>query len=205
MAGNSLASNFQRIVRGRPSATIPQLDFRPDWTRRWSPAFGGWRGKMERPYLTRLTGANSNTIAFSAAGQALVGGSSLVGHCVNFLPLRLSANLDQGFAPHLHGISSAVLDALENQTLDFVSFVQEIQPNRDGNWAPLVTVGVNLAPSTKSIAFADLDVEAGSVGRVYEQLDLFLNFVESGEDLELQCTFNRALFDAQTMQRRMHE
>ena len=156
-------------------------------------------------YLTRLTGANSNTIAFSAAGQALVGGSSLVGHCVNFLPLRLSANLDQGFAPHLHGISSAVLDALENQTLDFVSFVQEIQPNRDGNWAPLVTVGVNLDPSTKSIAFADLDVEAGSVGRVYEQLDLFLNFVESGEDLELQCTFNRALFDAQTMQRRMHE
>ncbi|MFI4950950.1 MAG: aminotransferase class III-fold pyridoxal phosphate-dependent enzyme, partial [Caulobacterales bacterium] len=41
-------------------------------------------------YLSRLTGIADNPIGFSAAGQPLMGGKGLVGHCVNFLPLRLS-------------------------------------------------------------------------------------------------------------------
>ncbi|HEX5379570.1 MAG TPA: amino acid adenylation domain-containing protein, partial [Phenylobacterium sp.] len=156
-------------------------------------------------YLTRLTGITDNPIGFSAAGQPLMGGKGLVGHCVNFLPLRLSTDLDSGFAAHLRGIGASVLDALEHQNFDFLSFVQEIQPHRDAEWAPLVSVAVNLDPASKSMTFADLEVEAGSVGRAYENLDLFLNFVEKEADLELQCTFNTALFDETTMRRRMME
>ena len=156
-------------------------------------------------YLTRLTGVADNAIGFSAAGQPLMGGATLVGHCVNFLPLRLSSDLDQGFAMHLRGIGAAVLDALENQNLDFASFVQEVHPHRDADWAPLITVGVNLDPSAKSMVFADLAVEAGSVGRAFEHLDLFLNFVEIDADIELQCTFNTSLFDEPMMRRRMEE
>jgi len=156
-------------------------------------------------YLTRLTGVADNAIGFSAAGQPLLGGKSLVGHCVNFLPLRLSTDLDSGFDAHLRGIGASVLDALEHQNFDFVSFVQEIQPHRDADWAPLVSVGVNLDPSAKSMVFADLEVEAGSVGRAYENLDIFLNFVETNADVALQCTFNTALFDEDSMRRRMDE
>ncbi|HEV7386895.1 MAG TPA: amino acid adenylation domain-containing protein, partial [Phenylobacterium sp.] len=156
-------------------------------------------------YLTRLTGVADNPIGFSAAGQPLMGGNGLVGHCVNFLPLRLSTDLDQGFGAHLRGIGASVLDALEHQNFDFLSFVREIQPERDANWAPLVSLGVNLDPSAKAMSFADLDVEAGSVGRAYENLDLFLNFAETDADVELQCTFNTALFDEATVRRRMEE
>lgn len=156
-------------------------------------------------YLTRLTGVADNPIGFSAAGQPLMGGKGLVGHCVNFLPLRLSADLDAGFASHLRGIGGSVLDALEHQNFDFLSFVQEVQPHRDADWAPLVSIGVNLDPSAKEMGFADLEVEAGSVGRAYENLDLFLNFVETDADVELQCTFNTALFDEATIRRRMEE
>lgn len=156
-------------------------------------------------YLTRLTGVRDNPIGFSAAGQPLMSGKSLVGHCVNFLPLRLSTDLDGGLGSHLRGIGASVLDALEHQNFDFLSFVQEIQPHRDAEWAPLVSVAVNLDPASTSMTFADLEVEAGSVGRAYENLDLFLNFVEKDANLELQCTFNVALFDAATMQRRMEE
>ncbi|MHA6262537.1 amino acid adenylation domain-containing protein [Arenibacterium sp. CAU 1754] len=156
-------------------------------------------------YVTRITGVADNPIGFSAAGQPLLGGGSLVGHCVNFLPLRLSTDLEQGFGAHLKGIGASVLDALEHQNFDFVSFVQEIRPSRDADWAPLVSIGVNLDPSAKAMEFADFGVEAGSVGRAYENLDLFLNFVETGSDVELQCTFNRALFDQSTIERRMGE
>jgi amino acid adenylation domain-containing protein len=156
-------------------------------------------------YLTRLTGVADNPIGFSAAGQPLMGGKGLVGHCVNFLPLRLSADLNAGFSDHLRGIGGAVLDALEHQNFDFLSFVQEVQPHRDADWAPLVSIGVNLDPSAKKMGFADLEVEAGSVGRAFENLDLFLNFVETDSDVELQCTFNTALFDEATIRRRMQE
>ncbi len=156
-------------------------------------------------YLTRLTGVVDNPIGFSAAGQPLVGGATLVGHCVTFLPLRLSAELEQSFAAHLRGIGASVLDALENQNFDFLSFVQEVQPHRDVDWAPLVSVGVNLDPAARTLVFADLEVEAGTVGRLYEGLDLFLNFVEIGASLELQCTYNTALFDQSFVRQRMEE
>ena len=156
-------------------------------------------------YLTRITGSATNSIGFSAAGQPLLGGKALVGHCVNFLPLRLSTDLEQGFGAHLKGIGASVLDALEHQNFDFLSFVQEVQPHRDADGAPLVSIGVNLDPSSKGIDFADFQTEAGSVGRAYENLDLFLNFVETDSDVALQCTFNTALFDELTVRRRMEE
>ena len=156
-------------------------------------------------YVTRLTGAEENTIGFSAAGQPLLGGGSLVGHCVSFLPLKLSTDLNAGFGAHLTSIGNSILDALDHQNFDFVSFVQDVQPERSGEFAPLITVGLNLDPSSKAVEFADFDVEAGSVGRAYENLDLFLNFVEFDQDLELQCTFNTALFDTETIVQRMTE
>jgi amino acid adenylation domain-containing protein len=156
-------------------------------------------------YLTRVTGVSDNPVGFSAAGQPMMGGEALVGHCVNFLPLHLSTKLDRGFGLHLRGIASSVVDALEHQNFDFLSFVQEIRPQRDADWAPLVSIGVNLDPSSKGVAFGDLQVEAGSVGRAYENLDLFLNFVETDAEVELQCTFNTALFDEATVRRRMAE
>ncbi|WP_372787019.1 amino acid adenylation domain-containing protein [Phenylobacterium sp.] len=192
----------QRIEIGLDSATVAGLRRAAleNGTTLFASLIGGFAA-----YLTRLTGVADNPIGFSAAGQPLMGGKGLVGHCVNFLPLRLSTDLDSGFATQLRGIGGSVLDALEHQNFDFLSFVQDVQPQRDADWAPLVSIGVNLDPSSKAIGFADLEVEAGSVGRAYENLDLFLNFVETDADVELQCTFNTALFDPATIRRRMEE
>ncbi|WP_068114954.1 hybrid non-ribosomal peptide synthetase/type I polyketide synthase [Tropicimonas marinistellae] len=156
-------------------------------------------------YVSRLTGEKDAAFGFSAAGQPLLGGRSLVGHCVNFLPLRLTAEPDDGFAAHLKRISGSILDALDNQNFDFVSFVREANAQRTTDWAPIITIGVNLDPSSKAMAFGDLQVRPGSVGRAYENLDLFLNFVDTEIDLELQCTYNAALFDEDTIARRMNE
>jgi amino acid adenylation domain-containing protein len=98
-----------------------------------------------------------------------------------------------------------VLDALEYQNFDFVSFVKEMKTERDVDWAPLVSVGINLDAAAKEIAFADFDVTADSVGRAFEHLDLFLNFVQTAEGAELQCTFNAARHDRASMERRMAE
>ncbi len=156
-------------------------------------------------YLGRLTGAAETALGFAAAGQPLVGGGDLVGHCVNFLPLRIAADPDRGYGPLVKSIGGIVLDALEHQNYDFVTLVEELQPERNIDWAPLLTVGINLDPSARHMSFADLEVRQDSVGRAFEQLDLFVNFVETGDQLVLQCTFNKGLFDRDTVNRRMKE
>jgi amino acid adenylation domain-containing protein len=156
-------------------------------------------------YLSRLTGEEVTPLGFSAAGQPLMGGTALVGHCVNFLPLRIASRLDLPFETHVRAAGGAVLDALEYQNFDFVSFVKEMKTERDVDWAPLVSVGINLDAAAKEIAFADFDVTADSVGRAFEHLDLFLNFVQTAEGAELQCTFNAARHDRASMERRMAE
>ena len=149
-------------------------------------------------YLSRLTGEEVTPLAFSAAGQPLMGGTALVGHCVNFLPLRLAPRLDMPFEAHVRATGGAVLDALEYQTFDFVSFVKEMKTERDVDGAPLVSIGINLDAAAKEIAFADFDVTADFVGRAFEHLDLFLNFVQTADGAELQCTFNAARHDRAT-------
>jgi non-ribosomal peptide synthetase component F len=156
-------------------------------------------------YLSRLTGEEVLPLAFSAAGQPLMSGTALVGHCVNFLPLRLAPRLDMPFEAHVRTTGGAVLDALEYQSFDFVSFVKEMKTERDVDWAPLVSIGINLDAAAKEIAFADFEVTADSVGRAFEHLDLFLNFVQTADGAELQCTFNAARHDRATMERRMAE
>ncbi|MEX0828135.1 MAG: amino acid adenylation domain-containing protein [Haliea sp.] len=192
----------QRFELPMPSEVVANLRTiaRNNGTTLFASLIGGFA-----TYLSRLTGMTDTPIGFSAAGQPLLGGQDLVGHCVNFLPLRLSTDLHGGFGAHLKNIGGTVLDALENQNFDFLAFVQELQPERDASWAPLVSIGVNLDPSSKGIKFADFEVKAGSVGRAFEHLDLFLNFVETGSDVELQCTFNKALYDERTMRKRMAE
>ena len=156
-------------------------------------------------YLARLVGEGAHTIGFSAAGQPTMGGGALVGHCVNFLPLRIETDLGASFAQHVGAVGGTVLDALEHQHFDLVSFVQETRHRRSADWAPLVSVGLNLDPASKAVDFPGMDAEADSVGRAYENLDLFLNFVETGDALELQCTFSTALFDEGTIRTRMGE
>ncbi len=156
-------------------------------------------------YLSRITGQRDHAVGFSAAGQPLMGGKDLVGHCVNFLPLRLSADPSRSFADHLRAVGGVILDAVENQNFHFGSLVQKLSPEREASRIPLVSVGLNLDPSSKGMRFGNLEVEAGSVGRTYENLDIFLNFAEFESRIELQCTFNTALFDESTMRARMAE
>jgi len=155
--------------------------------------------------LSRLSGQSDVVVGFSLAGQSDIEGRDLVGHCVQFLPLRLSLDDSQPFSAHVKQVRGKVFDAFDNKNFTFGTLIKRLHIPRDPSRVPLMSVAFNLDPSSLGIDFHDLSCVPGSVPRRFENFDIFFNLVESSKGLEVQCTFNLDLFDRDTMRRRLDQ
>ncbi len=152
--------------------------------------------------LCRLTGQDDVVVGIPAAAQSLEEGQALVGHCVNFLPLRaqLSGGADT-FAQCLARSKKTLLDAYEHQTYTYGTLVRKLGIVRDPSRLPLIEVQFNLERVGASLAFEGLQVEMDSCAKRYVNFDLFLNIVESEDGLVMDCDYNTELFDESTIDR----
>ena len=102
-------------------------------------------------WLQRLTGQDDLTVGVPAAGQIVATsqqdfeGRSLVGHCVNLLPIRCRCEGDPCFNDYLKTIKRVVLDAHEHQQFTFGNLVKKLNPPRDPSRAPLISMTFNVA------------------------------------------------------------
>jgi amino acid adenylation domain-containing protein len=157
-------------------------------------------------FLHRITGQNDLVVGFDMAGQALVPGQDLVSHCVSFLPMRMQVDGDRPFTELLGAMRTKMLDVIEYQHYTYGSLLRKLKVPPDPARLPLVSVSFNLDPSSTGAAFEGLEVGFDSIPRQYENNDLFVNMVQLDDGgFELQCTFNRDLFDVETVERRMRE
>ncbi len=155
--------------------------------------------------LARLSGQSDVVVGFSLAGQSDVEGRALVGHCVQFLPLRLELGREQSFADHVKHVRGKVFDAFEFKNFTFGTLIKQLAVPRDPSRVPLMSVAFNLDPNSLGIGFHDLQCTVGSVPRRYENFDIFFNLVESNTGVEVQATFNLDLFDRETVRRRLEQ
>jgi amino acid adenylation domain-containing protein len=153
--------------------------------------------------LHRLTGQDDIVVGIPAAGQSFLEADALVGHCVNFLPLRTSFAEDPSVATLLTRVRGTLLDAYEHQNYTYGSLVQKLGLRRDPSRLPLVEVQFNLerVPSGDQLNFAGLKVRVDACPKSFVNFDLFLNGVESDAGLVLDCDYNRQLFNPATIER----
>jgi amino acid adenylation domain-containing protein len=153
--------------------------------------------------LHRLTGQEEIVVGIPAAGQSLLETGALVGHCVNFLPLRTSFATNSAVATLLTQVRGTLLDAYEHQNYTYGSLIKKLGLRRDPARLPLVEVQFNLerVASGTALTFSGLEVQVDSCPKRFVNFDLFLNVVESEEGLVLDCDYNRDLFDPATMER----
>ena len=158
--------------------------------------------------LHRLTGQTDLVVAVPSAGQSMFeGGETLVGHCVNALPIRATVVPGERFSELLARTRSAVLDAFDHQAITFGELLQALPLKRDPGRVPLVSVQFNLdrALDGRALELADLDVEVQSNPRHYEGFELFVNLTASSDGLAVECQYNTALFDERTVRARLDE
>jgi amino acid adenylation domain-containing protein len=151
--------------------------------------------------LYRLSGQTDLVIGVPVAGQNLVAGDHLVGHCANTLPLRLKLDPTEPFASLLGKTRRVVLGAYEHQQCTYGTLVPKLRSPRDLNRPPLVQVTFNLDPPLTRLRFAGLEHRIELNPRRHFQFDLGFNLAEEDGGLRVECDFNTALVDSETVHR----
>ena len=154
--------------------------------------------------IWRLSGQNDVVVGVPIAGQSLLGeaGDFLVGHCVNFLPLRSTIHGDRSVAEQLPALQNAVLDALAHQNYTYGTLAATLPgKNRDPSRLPLTEIQFNLERWASDVHFHGLDTHFSANDRQHVVFDLFVNMVESPNGLLIVGDYNRSLFDESTIQR----
>ncbi|MFO1077414.1 MAG: amino acid adenylation domain-containing protein [Planctomycetota bacterium] len=153
----------------------------------------------------RLSGQKDFVVGFSVAGQSQLQGRDLVGHCVNFLPLRQTVEAEAPFDRHIGATRGKFLDAMDHQNCTLGTLIKRLKVRRDASRLPVMSVAFNLDPSGKGIEFHGIEARTGSVPRRYENFDIFFNVVDLADRYQIQVTYNEALWDRATMELRVRE
>jgi amino acid adenylation domain-containing protein len=158
-------------------------------------------------FLYRLTTQTDLVVGISAAGQLATGNPTLVGHCVNLLPLRTQIKPEETFRTYLASRRSTILDAYDHQAFTFGRLLQKLALPRDPSRIPLVPVTFNVDQGLdgSKLPFDGLAAEFFSNPRPYENFELYLNATELGGQLTLECQYNTNLFSAATIRHRLLE
>ncbi|MEO6806093.1 MAG: amino acid adenylation domain-containing protein [Edaphobacter sp.] len=154
--------------------------------------------------LHRLTRQHEVVVGISTAGQALFQNASLVGHCVHFLPMLSQITEAETIKSHLAATRNTLFDAFDHQEFTYGSLLHKLSIPRDSSRLPLIEVQFNLEKIGARINFDGLSTVIKANPKQFVNTDMFLNIVETENNLDYDCDFNTDLFDEQTVRRWMH-
>ncbi len=145
--------------------------------------------------LRRISRQDRFMVAFPVAGQSRDGNENLVGHCVNFLPLLTVIDQRETFGSFLAKTQQQLLDIFDHQDYTFGRLLKKL----DAADRPKVEAVFNLERVDGYDEFAGLETQVHEVHRLHAIHPLFLNVVESDSGLEMNLTFQTALFSQETV------
>ncbi len=157
--------------------------------------------------LARLAGQDAFVVTIPTAGQALSGMDRLVGHCVNFLPLRTHVPLDREFIDLLGHTQAQILEAYDYAECTFGGILKRAQIPRQPDRIPLSEVTFNFDRSVGGLDFDGLEAQVLQVPKQAAMFELFVNMSEldHGGGLIIDCDYNRDLYDEMTIRRWMKQ
>jgi amino acid adenylation domain-containing protein len=151
--------------------------------------------------LHRLSNQNDVVVGVPTAGQSLLADGNLVGHCVNFLPLRTRFRDDLTVASLLREVKKTLLDAYDHQSYTYGTLARKLAIPRDPSRLPLMEVQFNLERIGSSATFYGLKAVVDPNSKSAVNFDIFFNIVESDQGLMIDCDYNTGLFDQETIAR----
>jgi amino acid adenylation domain-containing protein len=159
-------------------------------------------------FLSKITGQTELVVGVPTSGQIAAGKYGLVGHCVNFLPLRSNVDPDYKFSDYLLARNSLILDDYEHQDFTFGNLLKKLPIPRDASRIPLISAvfNIDLAGGGDRAIFDKLAVKTIVNRGVHGTFEFFLNAVSNANgELILDCQYNPNLFSAATIHRRLTE
>ena len=153
--------------------------------------------------LGRLTGQEDIVVGVPAAGQSLVEDKVLVGHAVNFVPIRGITHDGITTAQFLQQMRANIFDAYDHQNYTFGRLVRKLAIQRDASRLPLIEVQFNLEKVGGNLAFSGLTASVDPNPKSFVNFDIFINAVESADGVAMHVDYNTNLIDETTIARWM--
>ncbi|MBS1799358.1 MAG: amino acid adenylation domain-containing protein [Acidobacteria bacterium] len=153
--------------------------------------------------LSRLSNQDDIVVGVPAAGQSLVEDKTLVGHCVNFVPMRTLPVEGISTAQFFDQVRKTVFDAYDHQNYTFGRLVRKLAIPRDASRLPLLEVQFNLEKIGGDLKFAGLESKVEPNPKSFVNFDLFVNAVEGSDGLTLHVDYNTNLINNETVARWM--
>ncbi|MEZ4662197.1 MAG: condensation domain-containing protein [Caldilineaceae bacterium] len=151
--------------------------------------------------MARLAGQEDVVVTIPTAGQATAGMDALVGHCVNFLPLRAQVNNEKSFAEFLAEVQATLLEAYDFQGCTFGGIVERLHLPRRPDRLPLSEVTFNLDRDDARLNLYGLEAKVAQARKNAVIFDIFFNVNELSDGLIVDCDYNTDLYDEATMAR----
>jgi len=162
-------------------------------------------GAAVSAWLHRISGQDDLVLGVPAAGQASEGLHGLVGHCVSLLPIRSRLERHTTFDAHLDAFGNTMADGWEHRDCSMGRLVQELSLPRDSAVVPLVQVLLNIDRRIGPLAFDALQATFDGTPRRFENFEMFLNAIDDGDGLLIECTYDATLFSAASIRARLEE
>jgi amino acid adenylation domain-containing protein/non-ribosomal peptide synthase protein (TIGR01720 family) len=152
--------------------------------------------------LHRISGQDDLVIGVPTAGQTLMASESLVGYCVNLLPVRNRLEGNPSFVDYLAVVRRNLADAFDHQRYPYDKLTRKLGLSRDPGHPPLVSVTFNLDHYRKgSLKFFGLEADLLANHNGSTKFDLSLNPIETGEGIQIDCDYSTDLFNRERIER----
>jgi amino acid adenylation domain-containing protein len=158
-------------------------------------------------FLYKITGQTEFTIGVPTSGQTATGKYNLVGHCVNFLPLRSRIDPDWEFSEYLRLRNKEILDDYDRQDFTFGSLLKKLAIPRNASRIPLISAVFNIdLDGTNRSQFDGLTVEVSPNRSAFATFEFSINATTAADgQIQLNCQYNPKLFKVETIRRRLSE
>ncbi|MEZ5324389.1 MAG: amino acid adenylation domain-containing protein [Verrucomicrobiales bacterium] len=159
-------------------------------------------GAVFKVLMHRLTGQSDLVVGIPAAGQNDGENTEyLVGHCVNFLPLRSRLADGVPFSEFLRTARQTILDATDNRGYTYGELIQRLEIERDPRRMPLLEVAFNVERMDYFGEWEGLQCRFEPNGKEFVHYTMFMNIVESADGLRIDVDYNQDVLDGETVRR----
>jgi amino acid adenylation domain-containing protein len=151
--------------------------------------------------MARLANQSDVVVGIPTAAQSQLEDGAMVGHAVNFLPIRTRIGESEPLGAILGATKRNLLHAYEHQNYTYGTLIRNLQIRKDPSRLPLMEVQFNLERVGSALQFPGMEISVLPNPKAAVNFDLFLNAVEGPDGLTLDCDYNTDLFDRNTIER----
>ncbi|HEU4712836.1 MAG TPA: condensation domain-containing protein [Pyrinomonadaceae bacterium] len=146
--------------------------------------------------IYRYTQQEDVIVGSATAGRDHVDTEGVIGNFANLMPMRAKLHGNPRFVDLLQQVREVTLGAYAHQDMPFLKLIEELEPNGDPAYAPIVQICFTFnKTSIKSTKLMGLNIESQMIYIGRSAVDVTLTMIEAPHTLYTTLEYNTDLFD----------